>query len=100
MMGALEISSHEDALRFAVRVKPRSSRSKMLGIKEGALEVALEAPPVDGAANEALVRLLAQALSIARSRVRIAVGARGRRKVVEIEGLDRDELLRRLEGER
>ena len=47
-------------LRLKVRVKPRASKSRVLGTRDGVLEVAVAAPPVDGAANEELVRTLAE----------------------------------------
>ncbi len=70
-----------------VRVKPRSSREAVEGWVEGALVVRLTSPPVDGAANNALVRLVAKKLGVALSRVRIRSGERGRHKVLEVEGL-------------
>jgi uncharacterized protein YggU (UPF0235/DUF167 family) len=54
----------------------------------GALRVRVAAPPVDGAANDALIRLLADALAVPRAQVRLVAGASGRRKLIEIDGLD------------
>lgn len=55
---------------------------------DGALKVRVAAPPVDGAANESLTRLIADALGIARSRVRLVAGAANRRKLIEMDGVD------------
>ena len=77
------------ALRFAVRVQPRASRSAIEGVHGDALKVRLSAPPVDGAANEALVELLARALGISRRDVRVVAGATSRAKVIEVEGVAR-----------
>ena len=77
------------ALRFAVRVQPRASRSAIEGVHGDALKVRLSAPPVDGAANEALVELLARALGISRRDVRVVAGATTRSKVIEVEGVAR-----------
>lgn len=55
---------------------------------DGALKVRVAAPPVDGAANESLTRLIAEALGIARSRVRLVAGAANRRKLIEMDGVD------------
>jgi uncharacterized protein (TIGR00251 family) len=93
----LNVSDVSGGVRFGVRVKPRSSKSQVLGVREGALEVALRAPPVEGAANDELVRLLARELRVGRTAVRIAQGGKSRSKLVEVDGLDRAELLRRLD---
>ncbi|MBL8613837.1 MAG: DUF167 domain-containing protein [Myxococcales bacterium] len=76
-----------DAATVAVHAKPRAKKSRILGFKEGALEVALAAPPVDGAANEELVRVLADALGVPARDVRVERGASGRRKLVRVEGM-------------
>jgi len=71
-------------VRFGVRLTPRGGRDAIDGVGEdGALRVRVAAPPVDGAANEALCRLLARALGVAPGGVRIVGGASGRRKVIE-----------------
>ena len=69
-----------------VHVQPRASRSEVVGTHGAALKVRLLAPPVDGAANEALVTLLAEELGVPRRDVRIVHGATSRAKVVEIDG--------------
>jgi uncharacterized protein len=69
-----------------VYVQPRASRSEVVGMHGTALKVRLHAPPVDGAANEALVRLLAESLGIPRRAVRIVAGAAARAKTVEMDG--------------
>ena len=73
-------------VRFAVRLTPRGGRDAIDGVGEGGvLRVRVAAPPLDGAANEALCRLLAHALGVAPGDVRIVGGAGGRRKLVEAE---------------
>ena len=73
-------------LRVAVHVQPRASRSEIIGQHGAALKVRLQAPPVDGAANEALVRLLADSLGVPLRSVRVVSGATSRAKTVEIDG--------------
>ena len=80
-------------VRFDVRVQPRASRSEVVGEQEGALRVRLAAPPVDGAANEELVAVLAELLRVARRNVRIVAGTTSRRKVVEVEGVTPEQAL-------
>jgi uncharacterized protein len=82
--------------RLMIRLSPRASREEIAGERDGALLVRVTAPPVDGAANEALVRLLAKRLRVAKGAVRIVSGDTSRTKSVEVDGLDEAELRRRL----
>ena len=65
-----------------MRVKPRASKSRVLGEKEGLLEVAVAAPPVDGAANDELVRTLADHFGVAKSTLEVVSGHASRLKTV------------------
>jgi len=71
-----------------VVVVPRASRTRVVGVHDGRLKLQLAAPPVGGAANEALVAFLADALLVRRSAVALVRGETGRRKTVRVEGLD------------
>ena len=82
--------------RVTVKVHPRAKRSAVTGRVGDAWKLDLAAPPVDGKANEECVRFLAALAGVARSRVRIVVGATGRLKVVDVEGLEQAELERKL----
>ena len=70
-----------------VRVMPRAPRSAVAGVRDGALLVRLAAAPVDGAANDALLTLLARALDVPRRGLAIVAGGRSRRKRIEVAGL-------------
>ena len=83
----LHIDQAADDVRFEVRVAPRASRETFVGAHDGALKVALTAPPVDGAANDALIRLLAKALAVPRRAVHIVKGQHSRTKTVRVEGI-------------
>jgi uncharacterized protein len=76
-----------DGVVFKVQVAPRASRSEIVGEHNGALRVRIAAPPVDGAANEELVRLLARALRVSRSAVEIIAGHSAKLKTVRVAGL-------------
>jgi uncharacterized protein (TIGR00251 family) len=78
----------DQSVTFAVRVQPRAARSSIDGEMDGALKVRLTAPPVDGAANEELIRLLARLFEIPRASVAIVSGTSSRRKLVRLSGLD------------
>jgi uncharacterized protein (TIGR00251 family) len=86
-MSELRVREHDGAVVFEVRVAPRASRSRVVGVQDGALKVALTAPPVDGAANEALRKLLAKALGVSKSDVEIVRGDRARIKVLRVNGI-------------
>ena len=73
---------------FKVQVVPRASRSEIVGEHNGALRVRIAAPPVDGAANEELVRLLARSLRVARSAVEITAGHSAKLKTVCVAGVE------------
>jgi hypothetical protein len=74
-------------VRIAVHVQPRARRTELVGRHGDSLKIRLAAPPVDGAANDALVRFLAERLGVPRSAVRIASGAGSRTKVVAVDGV-------------
>ena len=75
-------------IRFAVRLTPRASFDGVDGVVDGVLKARVTAPAVEGAANHALIRLLADELGVPRSAVRIVAGATGRQKLVVVDGMD------------
>jgi uncharacterized protein (TIGR00251 family) len=79
-------------VRLDVDVKVRASRTCLLGMKGERLAVALAAPPVDGAANDALRRALAAHFDLPQKSVRIVAGEKSRRKVVELTGVSLDQV--------
>jgi uncharacterized protein (TIGR00251 family) len=81
-----------DPQRINVYVQPRASKTAVVGKHDGCVKIRLAAPPVDGAANAALVEFIADQLSIAKSRVRIAAGLTSRRKTIEVEGVTAEQL--------
>ena len=81
------VSGADDGVLLRLLIQPRASRTELAGRHGDALRVRLAAPPVDGAANEALVRFLAHQLDVPRAAVRITAGASGRRKTVRVSGL-------------
>ena len=97
-LSALKLVTKDGAVRLEVRVRPRANKSSIGGVTGGALDVALAAPPVDGAANEELVTTLARACSVSRSRVRLVRGEGARTKLVTIEGVGESEVRARLEA--
>ena len=74
-------------VRLEVRVTPRSSKTGLDGVRDGRLIVRVNAPPVDDAANAAVVQTLAKILGVPRRSVRIVSGQAGRNKSIEIGGV-------------
>lgn len=77
----------------SVRVVPRSSKEGVAGCEGGVVRIRLNAPPVEGQANEALVRFLAKALGVPKNRITLVAGERGRSKIVRVAGLTREALM-------
>jgi hypothetical protein len=88
--------SKDSAVTFEVRAKPNAKRSAITGVRDGALEVRVAAPPVDGAANDELIATLALALGVPRRDVHVVRGTSSRIKRVEVRGLGVDEVRARL----
>jgi uncharacterized protein (TIGR00251 family) len=76
-----------------VRVIPRAKKTELAGTRDGAVLVRLAAPPVEGAANAALVEFLAERLQLPRRAVRIVGGEKSRLKRIEIDGLTDEQIL-------
>ena len=82
--------------RVSVRVQPRAGHDEIVGERAGAIVVRVKAPPVEGRANEAVRKLIAKRLGVPRSKVTIVRGARGRDKLVSVEGVGEAEVRRTL----
>jgi len=81
---------------FSVRVQPRASRTAIVGVMGDALKVTVAAPPVEGKANEALIRFFAELLEVPRSSVEMVSGGSSRNKVVRVAGVSADAIRARL----
>ena len=92
----IDIREHESGVTLTVRLQPKASKTAIVGEMEGALKIAVTAPPVDGRANEACTRFLAELLKVARSSVTIAAGAFSRNKVIRIDGVTAEQVRSRL----
>ncbi|HEX8922083.1 MAG TPA: DUF167 domain-containing protein [Pyrinomonadaceae bacterium] len=85
-------SERDGALLFTVRVVPRAARSSIIGEHDGALRVRVAAPPVDGAANEELLRVLARALDLPARDLEITSGHTSKVKQIRASGATRERL--------
>jgi len=86
------VKETQEGASFLVRVAPRASRTAIVGVmgdgKDAAVKIALEAPPVEGKANAALIEFLAELLGVARSAITISSGEHGRTKRIMVHGRD------------
>ncbi|HJQ35482.1 MAG TPA: DUF167 domain-containing protein [Pyrinomonadaceae bacterium] len=94
----LSFTEEDGALTFAVRVVPRASKTAAAGEHDGALRVRVAAPPVEGAANEELVRFLARTFGVAAREVEILSGHASKSKRVRVRGAKASDLLRLIQG--
>jgi uncharacterized protein (TIGR00251 family) len=90
------LTQHADGATLAIKLQPRASRTEIGELSGSALRIKVTAPPVDSAANEALIRLLAETLDCPRGHVELIRGQTSRNKVVKIHGLTAAEVLLRL----
>ncbi len=94
----IKLTAKDDGIIFAVRVQPRASRSGVVGELDGALKIRLAAPPVDGEANEELIRFLAKLFGVSRGQVSILSGQASKNKLIRVGGLTADECERILQA--
>ena len=82
------LTAVDGAVELSLRVQPRASRTRCVGALGDQLKVQLAAPPVDGAANAALLEFLARTLGVPRRQVTLVWGESSRSKRVRVEGID------------
>jgi uncharacterized protein (TIGR00251 family) len=92
----IPIQDSQGAITFAIKVQPRAKRDALVGELGDALKLALIAPPVEGRANEACIRFLAEFLKVPRSSITIASGQNSRRKLIRITGITAEQFRARL----
>jgi uncharacterized protein len=74
-----------ECIRLNIQVMPNARRSEVVGVFDGHLKIRLQAQPIEGKANDALIRYLADALHVPKSAIKITHGHTGKRKIVEID---------------
>ena len=94
----VDATYENEKLTFNVQVVTRASRTEIVGVHNRTLKIRIAAPPVDGAANEELIRTLAKAFGVARSAVSIVRGHSSKLKTVTVEGADLQKLSSLLEA--
>jgi uncharacterized protein (TIGR00251 family) len=92
----IPVTEKDGALRFEVHAKPKAKKTAILRARAEAVEIAIAAPPVDGAANEELIRFLSKLLGVPKKSVKIVRGESSPLKLLAITGIDLGTLLGRL----
>lgn len=92
----IPVQESQGTITFTVRVQPRAKRDEVVGELGDALKITLIAPPVEGRANEACIRFLAEFLKVPRSSITIASGQNSRRKLIRIAGITAEQFRARL----
>ena len=96
MTRTLLIRETKKGLSFDIHVNPHASRAGIAGLAEGMLKVKVTAPPVEGAANEAVIALLSKKLELRKSQIKISVGAKGRKKTILVGEISKSDLERKI----
>lgn len=97
-MASVEIRESAGGVSFAVHVQPRASRCGVTGVVNGAVKIRLTSPPVEGAANEQCLELVAGILGVRRRDVTIVSGESSRHKTVRVDGVTPRELQEAIEA--
>jgi uncharacterized protein (TIGR00251 family) len=90
----------ERQVSITVQVQPNARRNEVLGFEDGILHVKIAATPVKGKANRELIEFLSRLLGVSKGSISIERGITGRRKVIAIAGLDREQIVARLGAQR
>lgn len=91
------VSEHRDGVTIAVSVQPRASATAIRDVRDDAIRLAVAAPPVDGAANKAVIQFFSKRLKVRRGDVEILSGERSRNKVVLVRGTTVADVVRALD---
>ena len=83
----MNIVDKDGSVLFAIHVVPRASKSEIIGEHDGALKIRIASPPVDGAANAELIKLLAKQFGVSKSSVEIIGGQTSKTKQIRITGI-------------
>lgn len=93
-----QICETREGLTVRLHVLPRAKHSEITGLHNGALKIKITAPPVDDAANRAIVEFFSRILNTPRSNLKILAGSKSREKVLQIKGLSRTDFKSRMPG--
>ena len=92
MPNILQLRESKHGLTFDIQVTPHASSAQVVGVQEGTLKIKVTALPVEGAANDACVKLLAKTFDLRKRQLEIFAGAKSRKKTVLVKDISRAEL--------
>ena len=92
----MKISVSGDSLIFPVKVVPRASKTELAGLSDDALKIRVAAPPVEGAANEEIIKFLSRLFKVSRSSVEIIKGSQSRKKSIRLYGVSEEAFLSKI----
>jgi uncharacterized protein (TIGR00251 family) len=92
----LQLRESRHGLTFDIQVTPHAASAQVVGLQEGMLKIKVTALPVEGAANEACIMLLAKTLALKKSQMEIFAGAKSRKKTVLVKDISRPELEKKI----
>ncbi|HTY63635.1 MAG TPA: DUF167 domain-containing protein [Acidobacteriota bacterium] len=98
MNTGLRASETSEGLTVHLHVLPRAKRSEFAGLHNGALKLKVTAPPVDDAANRAIIEFFAELLGVSKSSLKILAGNKSREKVLQIKGISLADFIARIPG--
>ncbi len=90
------INETTDGVDVKIRAVPRASKNEIQGLYDDALKIRLTTAPVDGKANQALIKFLSKSLNVSKAQIQIEQGETSRHKTVHIDGLTKNEVMERL----
>ena len=99
MTNMVFLRESKKGLTFDIQVIPHASHAELVGVQDGVLKIKVTAPPVEGAANEACIKLLAKELGLKKSQMEISSGAKSRKKTVMIKNISKEELQTKINDE-
>jgi uncharacterized protein (TIGR00251 family) len=88
----INLKESKKGLTFDIQVTPNASRAEIAGVQDGAFKLKVTVPPVEGAANEACIKLLADELKLKKSQMEIFFGAKSRRKTILVKNINKSDL--------
>jgi uncharacterized protein len=94
----INLKESKKGLTFDIQVIPHASRAEIVCIQDGVFKIKVTAPPVEGAANEACIKLLAGELGLKKSQLEISSGTKSRRKTVMVKNINKIELELKMKG--